>query len=188
VDNRARIIEVAVKLFASRGYDGVGVKELAEEAGVTKPTLYHYFGNKKGLLEELLAEKFSRINNLVKEATRYNHDLPFTLNRLVATYFNFAKNNRIFYRMQLAMAFAPVDSESNKAVSKYIKEQYEMVEDLFIQAAEDHGNMKGRHQAYAATLLGMINTYIALSLRGDRELNDELLYQAVHQFMHGIYS
>ena len=86
------------------------------------------------------------------------------------------------------MAFAPVDSESNKAVSKYIKEQYEMVEDLFIQAAEDHGNMKGRHQAYAATLLGMINTYIALSLRGDRELNDELLYQAVHQFMHGIYS
>jgi TetR/AcrR family transcriptional regulator len=188
MNNRAKIMEVAVNLFASRGYDGVGVKELAEEAGVTKPTLYHYFGNKKGLLEELLAENFSKINNLVKEATIYNHDLPFTLNKLVSTYFNFAKNNKTFYRMQLAMALAPIDSESNKAVSKFIKEQHNMVEELFIQAAEDHGNMKGRHKAYAATLLGMINTYITLSLRGDRELNDELLYQAVHQFMHGIYS
>ncbi|WP_018249495.1 TetR/AcrR family transcriptional regulator [Orenia marismortui] len=188
MNNRSKIIEVALKLFAIRGYDGVGVKEIAECAGVTKPTLYHYFGNKKGLLEIVLEEKFSRLNTLVEEALVYNHDLPLTLNKIAAAYFNFAKEKDTFYRMQLAMSFAPPESEASKVVSKYIKEQYEMLEGLFIKASEDHGNMKGRHKAYAATFLGMINTYITLFLTGELELEEQLTYQAVHQFMHGIYS
>ena len=48
--------------------------------------------------------------------------------------------------------------------------------------------MRGRHKAYAATFLGMINTYIGLWLNGYATLDDQLVYQAVHQFQHGIYS
>ena len=57
-----------------------------------------------------------------------------------------------------------------------------------MRAAKDHGNMRGRQRAYAATFLGMINTYIGLALNGYADLTDEVLYQAVHQFMHGIFS
>jgi TetR/AcrR family transcriptional regulator len=34
----------------------------------------------------------------------------------------------------------------------------------------------------------MINTYIGLWLNGYAGLDDTLVYQAVHQFQHGIYS
>ena len=54
VDNRERILETALELFYSRGYDAVGVQEIAEKSGVTKPTLYYYFKSKYGLLEQLL--------------------------------------------------------------------------------------------------------------------------------------
>src|SRR5215211_7966667 len=54
--NRALILDRALGLFAARGYDAVGVQEIVEAAGVTKPTLYHYFGSKRGLLEALVAE------------------------------------------------------------------------------------------------------------------------------------
>ena len=32
--------------FMPRGYDAVGVQEIAQKAGITKPTLYYYFGSK----------------------------------------------------------------------------------------------------------------------------------------------
>ena len=53
MDNREAILSEALHLFYVRGYDAVGVQEIVDAAGVTKPTLYYYFGSKKGLLETL---------------------------------------------------------------------------------------------------------------------------------------
>ncbi len=39
-DNRTRILSCAIHLFYQRGYDAVGVQEIATAEGVTKPTLY----------------------------------------------------------------------------------------------------------------------------------------------------
>ena len=46
MDNRAEILNAALDLFHARGYDAVGVQEIVDRAGVTKPTLYYYFGSK----------------------------------------------------------------------------------------------------------------------------------------------
>lgn len=52
-DLKATLLLVALTHFASRGYDGVQVREVAEEAGVSKPTLYYHFGSKEGLFRQL---------------------------------------------------------------------------------------------------------------------------------------
>ena len=39
-----------------------------------------------------------------------------------------------------------------------------------------------------ATFMGMINTYIGLALNGYILLDQKLINQALHQFMHGIFS
>ena len=41
--------------FYEKGYDAIGVQEIADAAGVTKPTLYHYFGSKYGLLQAVIS-------------------------------------------------------------------------------------------------------------------------------------
>jgi TetR/AcrR family transcriptional regulator len=63
-----------------------------------------------------------------------------------------------------------------------------LVEQMFEQAVTQHGNMRGRQRAYAASFIGLMNTYIGLWLNGHTELNDELVYRVVHQFEHGVYS
>jgi hypothetical protein len=90
--------------------------------------------------------------------------------------------------MQLSMWFSPSESDAFKAVATVNERQQKILEALFLQAANDHGNMRGRHQMYAATFLGMLNTYIALALNGYAKLDDDLVRKAVHQFMHGIFS
>lgn len=188
MDNRDLLLDCALKLFAARGYDAVGVQEIVEAAGVTKPTLYYYFGSKRGLIEALLEGYFTQLNQVISDGASYHGDLPLTLKRLTAALFAFARANPAFYRLQLALWFAPPQSEGFQVVNGLNHAQHEMLEALFQQAAQNHGNMRGRHHAYAATYLGMVNTYIGMALNGFAKLDDGLVEQAVHQFQHGIYS
>jgi AcrR family transcriptional regulator len=48
------IFATAAQLFAQKGYDGVSMREISEQSGVTKPTIYYYFGSKEGIYEELI--------------------------------------------------------------------------------------------------------------------------------------
>jgi AcrR family transcriptional regulator len=60
---RDQILQIAVRLFAERGYHGVSMDDIGSAAGVTGPALYHHFAGKESMLaaalmpvsEELLA-------------------------------------------------------------------------------------------------------------------------------------
>jgi AcrR family transcriptional regulator len=188
MDNRSTLLKCALELFAARGYDGVGVQEIVEAAGVTKPTLYYYFGSKQGLLQALLEEYAARLQDALREAAAYQGDLTGSLMRVAKAFFDFAQVNPTYYRMQMSMWFAPMESDPFQVIAGLNEQQYRIIEDLFFQAARDHGNMRGRHQAYALTFIGMLNTYITLWLNGYNNLLDDQIHRVVHQFEHGIYS
>jgi AcrR family transcriptional regulator len=51
---RQAILDAAVDSFCRFGYDGVGVREIAADAGVTAMLVSRYFGSKEGLFEEVV--------------------------------------------------------------------------------------------------------------------------------------
>ena len=57
---RQRILAVARTTIARDGVDGLTVRRLASEAGITVPTIYNLIGNKDDLLRRLLDELVSR--------------------------------------------------------------------------------------------------------------------------------
>lgn len=188
MDNKQKISDCALKLFSKRGYDGVGVQEIIDAAGITKPTLYHYFGSKEGLLKAVLKEHFDELYNSIEKTAVYDGDVTNTLKKIIASFFNFAKDNRDYYRMQLSMWFAPNESDSNKAVTEHNTRLFKLIENVFTEASKDHGNMKGKQSLYAATFLGIINTHIGLFLNEYTELDDKITQTILHNFMHGIFS
>ncbi len=188
MDNRERLLDCALELFSQHGYDAVGVSSIVEVVGVTKPTLYHYFGSKRGFLGALLERESGRLLDQVQRAAIYQGNLVLTLEKITRTYFRVAETAAHYYRMQLGMYFSPPESETNQAIRPYTTLQMNMLEGVFIKAAEDHGNLRGRHARHAAGFLGIINAMIGLYLNSELALTDELVYQTVHQFMHGIFS
>ncbi|ALV06310.1 CerR family C-terminal domain-containing protein [Roseateles depolymerans] len=50
-ETRRRIIEVALRLFAERGFEGASTREIAKQAGVNAPALQYYFDNKEGVYQ-----------------------------------------------------------------------------------------------------------------------------------------
>jgi AcrR family transcriptional regulator len=188
MSNKENILNCALELFASRGYDAVGVQEIVEKAGITKPTMYYYFENKRGLLEAIMKEYSSNLLITVTKASSYNGDITKTLTDVATAYFNFAAKHPDFFRLQLSLWLAPPGSEPFQVILPYLGLETRSLEEIFISAAKDHGNMKGRHNLYALSFLGIINTYIGITFNGYAKLNSELIYKLIHQFMHGIFS
>jgi AcrR family transcriptional regulator len=48
------ILKVAQRLFTQRGYDGVSIRDLAQECGLAKATIYHHFHDKEDLFFHVL--------------------------------------------------------------------------------------------------------------------------------------
>jgi TetR/AcrR family transcriptional regulator, regulator of cefoperazone and chloramphenicol sensitivity len=46
---REKMLEVAIEAFATRGYEGIGTRELADRAGVNLSAIRYHFGDKAGL-------------------------------------------------------------------------------------------------------------------------------------------
>lgn len=186
--NRALILSEATRLFSERGYEAVSVGEICDLAGITKPTLYHYFGSKRGLLDAIVAERGEPLLASVREASRYGHDVPAGLERIAFAFARSAKADPAFARLRLAMSFAPPESESGAAAMAYNRALFDLVEAFFRQAAGDHGNMKGRSRAFAGTFIGTMDTYAGFMLSASSSLDERTIREALRQFMYGIFS
>ncbi len=55
------ILQIAVVLFASRGYHGVSMDDIGAAAGVTGPALYHHFAGKDAMLVAALIPVSDRL-------------------------------------------------------------------------------------------------------------------------------
>lgn len=64
----ADVLEVAARLFAEHGYAGVGLAQIATEAGVTRGAVYHHFGSKQGLFTAVLAAMHEEVSEAVVAA------------------------------------------------------------------------------------------------------------------------
>ncbi|KEF34592.1 TetR family transcriptional regulator [Deinococcus sp. RL] len=56
-DRRQQILEVSARLFVERGFEAVGMGDIAQVLGVSRPTVYSYFTSPEGVLEALLDER-----------------------------------------------------------------------------------------------------------------------------------
>ena len=164
MDNRMNILEKALHLFYEKGYDAIGVQEIADAAGVTKPTLYHYFGSKYGLLQAVAMEGYADLQTGMAETIQYQGDLQLNLERMTNFYFKFCSSHEAYYRLMTQ---------------------------LFVSAGDRIGNMRGRQEQYSIVFFGLLNSYMLYwfnkSSKDRPALSEHQAYELVHQFLHGIY-
>ncbi len=188
MDSRSALLRTALTLFSSRGYDAVGVQEIAAAAGITKPTLYHFFGSKQGLLEALFQGAATELDAAVAEACRYEGDLPRTLDRIAAAHIDFATAEPVAYRLELALYFSARENPARAVAINHFNRRQALLEAVFVEATRQHDNLRGKHRRYAFSFVGALNSYIVLQLDGELTITDRLRRDIVQQFSYGIYS
>lgn len=99
---RDDLIRVAARLFSRRGFAGTSMATIAEETGIQKASLYHWFASKEDLLFQVLS---GAVDALVVDAraVALNPSLDFAtkLRQMVALHANYTVSHRdvmlVFY-------------------------------------------------------------------------------------------
>ncbi|MFV0371062.1 MAG: TetR/AcrR family transcriptional regulator [Azonexus sp.] len=61
-DTRARILDVAERLFMAHGYDGTSMRQITGEAGVNLAAVNYHFGSKEALIQEVFRRRLDWLN------------------------------------------------------------------------------------------------------------------------------
>ena len=108
-----RILNTALDLFAVKGYDATAVREICEAAGITKPTLYHFFGSKDGVLQALMTSGFARFRKIVDNALAEPGTFRHRMKLVARSVFDSASRQPRFWRFMHGIVWAPPATVTN---------------------------------------------------------------------------
>jgi len=87
------------------GIERFSMRRLAERCGYTAPTLYHYFGDKPGLIEALLEERFRRLYDRLRRVRRVDEPVDY-LRALARAFIRFGLRHPGHYRLLMTPRLA----------------------------------------------------------------------------------
>jgi AcrR family transcriptional regulator len=128
-----RILGEALKLFSRKGYAATAVREICEAAGITKPTLYHFFGSKEGVYRALVDGTLERHRGAVEAALESGGSLRDRLKRVARGYFEATRRDPELIRFIVGLVHNP----SRSAPGTDFTEYYDAFVALVARALED---------------------------------------------------
>lgn len=134
IKTKESILQTAIKLFSENGFHGTRIDEIAAASNANKQRIYHYFGNKEALFNEVVQRTYESIFEGDKVLLKITEDEIPQLSRLVIThYFKYHKKHPEFRRIlswcnlegkKLESPMQTLESESFKHLrSLYVKGQ-----------------------------------------------------------------
>lgn len=173
---REEILQIAVGLFAARGYHGVSMDDIGAAAGVTGPALYHHFAGKEAMLvaalmpvsEGLLSGGRSRVE-------RHPTDARAALVSLVDFHVEFALANPAVIALQLH-ELDRLPEEPRRQIRKLQRLYVEEWVDVLTAVRPELTDAEARVLAHAA--FGLMNSTPFLGGEVDRDRRAALLRAA----------
>ena len=68
-ERKDQILDVALKVFATKGFHESSMNDIADMAGVTKPVVYQHFESKRALFLALIEDAGTQMINEITKAT-----------------------------------------------------------------------------------------------------------------------
>ncbi len=167
-EKRGKILSTALELFASKGYHGTTISQIAGKAGISKGLMYNYFSGKQELLTEILTAGMSELLQDL-QLVEGEGITPENLRKYVDTTFRKLEENPRFYQLFFSLIIQPqVLTLFREEFVERIMPLMGMLEKLFRRSGE--ADARARAYLFIALLDGIGMDYIALG--GDYPLNE----------------
>jgi AcrR family transcriptional regulator len=155
-----RILQVASKMFAEKGFANASVRDICREAGTTAPVIYYYFGSKKGLFDAVARKQISMGGFIRKlSVAAAARDPVKGIERFVSTYLSSFPEHTFDLGLYMRDS-ATLDKQSAQIVTEDL-ERVRGVASKLIGRAIARGAFRKTDSALAADcLLGMMNREI----------------------------
>ena len=184
--SNSRILAKALELFSEKGYDATSVREICEAAGVTKPTLYHFYGSKEGVYRAIVEGALERFREEMLGSLVGPGSLRERLVRLARTYIESTVREPELARFIMALIHtAPRSAPATDFVGFYesiLAELARTVEDAAAAGEIGAGPTQVRMLVFMGALGEAMHGYL---LVGRPELTAELAETLVDTVIQG---
>ena len=146
---RATILDGAIDVFISMGYELASMDKIAETAGVSKRTVYNHFGSKENLFQAIVNDFLAQRQSL--KTITYNSEKSLEEQLLAfanAEIFLIDSPRRLGLSRFLTMVFLKDTNYARETVAKY-PPVYDMLLD-WLKEAEKDGKIKTDNLLLAA--------------------------------------
>ncbi|MBU4540401.1 MAG: TetR/AcrR family transcriptional regulator [Firmicutes bacterium] len=92
MSTKEKIMDEALNLFSSKGYDAVSVREIAKAVGIKESSLYNHFKNKQDIFDRIIENYSKRGDQFFYQLQITDADKNFTVDERIV---NFYKNMTI---------------------------------------------------------------------------------------------
>ncbi|GAB5451555.1 MAG: hypothetical protein Hals2KO_18830 [Halioglobus sp.] len=89
---REAIVAGGARVYAERGYHGVTVEHVLEEAAISRPTFYRYFSDRYAVLDEMIGAVNDQLRDLILSAVVDADDIDELLHNVVEAYFTWGES------------------------------------------------------------------------------------------------
>ena len=97
-ETRRAILDATGALLVEDGYEGFSMRRLAARCGYTAPSIYHHFGDKQGLLDAVVEERFQLILERLRRVRR-RPDPADTVRAMMGEFVQFGLENPDHYEL-----------------------------------------------------------------------------------------
>jgi AcrR family transcriptional regulator len=101
---RKKILNEALSIITSQGFDALTVRRLASRSGMTAPNLYNYFSNKDEIYLTLVITGFEKLHESLRQAYASSDDPVKRAYGLMDTYVKFGIENSAYYDIMFTRA------------------------------------------------------------------------------------
>ena len=185
---RTRIANAAISLFARKGFTGTSMREIAEAAGVTKPTVYYYFGSKVGLGHAIVEEARALQDELIAEETGKGGSVMERLVGFIVAHYRGCEEHEALARFLYGLTFSPVESELRLDVEGFRKAAAETLSGILDDAVAGGVIRREVREEADLVLMGIVNMHLMASLHLGLALSQGLAERSVRLFLEGVRS
>ncbi|AYN34877.1 MULTISPECIES: TetR/AcrR family transcriptional regulator [Streptomyces] len=151
-ERRQQLLEIGRTLFASKGFEGTSVEEIASRAGVSKPVVYEHFGGKEGLYAVVVDREMRQLLSMVTSSLTAGHPREL-LEQAAFALLDYIEEHTDGFR--ILVRDSPV-AQSTGSFASLISDIATQVEDILGREFKNRGFDAKLAPLYAQALVGMV--------------------------------
>jgi len=153
--SRENIENIALKLFAIKGYHATSISQIATKAGISRGLLYNYYKSKEHLLDSVIMKVYDEIMQIVQ----MSENLPAEkqIEQMIVKTIDHLKKNITFWKLYL---FLVHQSEVHKKLTELYEKMRDEYMNYVVKLFEEMGS---KNPAMEALMLGTMFDGIGLN-------------------------
>jgi len=150
-ERREQLIEVSRGLFATKGFDGTSIEEIASRAKVSKPVVYEHFGGKEGLYAVIVDRELTTISTTITRELGSSSSASITVARTALALLTYIEDSPDGFRI-----LSSGNDRASGTYSTLLADVAIQVSGLLAAQFSDHGIDPRLAPLYAQMLVGIV--------------------------------